>query len=132
FSLAYPQPHQRKQYFEKLISNEYISAANLRLAHLLLNEDLTKRITNLVFTLNFDDFLSRALTTFGKHHIVCDHPQTTARINLNDWKSTQIVHVHGSYNFYDCRNLANEIANTAILSPTSQSMATLLDAALRN
>ncbi|RKG58166.1 hypothetical protein D7X30_16985 [Corallococcus sp. AB011P] len=132
FSLAYPHPQQRTQYFEKLISNEYISAANLRLAHLLLNEDPAKRLTNLVFTLNFDNFLSRALTTFGKHHVVCDHPQTTARINLNDWRTTQVVHVHGSYNFYDCRNLASEIANAAVLSPTSQSMPSLLDAALRN
>ncbi|RKH15992.1 hypothetical protein D7X74_16820 [Corallococcus sp. CA047B] len=132
FSLAYPQPHHRKQYFEKLISGNYISPANFRLAHLLLNEDPDKRLTNLVFTLNFDDFLTRALTTFGKNHVVCDHPQTTARIDLTDGNTPQIVHVHGSYNFYDCRNLANEIANAAELSLTSQSMPSLLDAALRN
>lgn len=66
FERAYPQPEQRQQYLRDLMENAFISRANFKLAHLLLDET----VTNLVHTTNFDDLLSRALTVFGKRHVV--------------------------------------------------------------
>src|SRR5437588_7310619 len=98
FSRAYPGLNLRRSYLETLIRDKNISQANFRLAHLLLE----KKITNLVVTTNFDDFLLRALTLFGKQPIVCDHPQTVERIVLSEFDDIQIIHVHGTYWFYDC------------------------------
>ncbi|MCA9454902.1 MAG: SIR2 family protein [Nitrospira sp.] len=123
FQQAFAQPKQRQSYLRKLIERKPISPANFRLAHLLLS----KTISSLVVTTNFDDFISRALTLFGVPHIVCDHPLTVERIDpeLND---IQIVHVHGSYWFYDCCNLSSEIERRSEVSTqTSARMASLLD-----
>src|SRR5712692_4779034 len=76
FERAYPNARQRQQYLRSLIEGKPISPANLRLAHLLLDP----RIANIVLTPNFDDFISRALTLFGRSHVVCDHPGTVERI----------------------------------------------------
>ena len=108
FEQAHPQPAQRQKYLRKLIEGKFISHANFRLAHLLLDQT----IANLVVTPNFDDFLSRALTLFGKPHIVCDHPKTVERIDA-ERDDLQIVHVHGTYWFYDCCNLNGEIEERA-------------------
>lgn len=86
FQQAYPQPIQRQEYLRSLIKNKAISAANFRLAHLMLE----KTITDIVITTNFDDFLSQALTLFGKEHIVCDHPNTVARIDAEQ-KEIKII-----------------------------------------
>src|SRR5450631_3512683 len=59
-------------------------------------------------TTNFDDFISRSLTIFGEPHIVCDHPETIQRIDP-ETDDLQIVHVHGTYWFYDCCNLEGEV-----------------------
>jgi len=101
---AWPQPHLRQKYLRSLIERKPISAANLRLAHLLTEN----AITNLVVTTNFDDLLSRALTLFGRAHIICDHPQMLLRIDA-ERDDIQILHVHGSYWHYDCCNLRVEI-----------------------
>ncbi len=123
FRQAYPHSRQRQIYLRKLIENQRLSHANLRLAHLLLE----KRITSIVVTSNFDDFLSRALTLFGKPHIVCDHPRTVERIDPEQ-DDVQIIHVHGTYWFYDCANLRGEIEDRAASSPeTTLTMAALLD-----
>src|SRR3990167_9348702 len=103
FDQAYPQPSDRQEYLRGLIEGKPLSHANLYLAHLLLENT----ITNLVVTPNFDDFLSRALTLFGKPHIVCDHPGTVGRIRP-DRDDIQIIHVHGAYWFYDCCKLQGE------------------------
>ena len=123
FDKAYPQPCDRQEYLRELIEGKPVSHANLYLAHLLLE----KTITNLVVTPNFDDFLSRALTLFGKPHIVCDHPGTVGRIHP-DHDDIQIIHVHGTYWFYDCCNSPDEIKERSQSSAqTSLSMASLLD-----
>jgi hypothetical protein len=127
FEQAYPQPENRQQLLRALMEKAFISRANFRLAHLLLD----KSITNLVVTTNFDDFLSRALTLFGHSHIVCDHPRTLERIDLRS-PDVQIIHVHGSYWFYDCCNLKGEIADRAEgSSSTSFTMLSMLDDILR-
>ena len=100
FRQAFPQREQRQRYLRQVMERAFISRANFRLAHLMLNSS----VSNLVATTNFDDSLSRALRLFGHSHVVCDHPRTTARIDLLS-QDTQIVHVHGSYWYYDCCNL---------------------------
>jgi tetratricopeptide (TPR) repeat protein len=123
FQNAYGEPKQRQGYLQKLIEGKPITHANFRLAHLLLNDT----ISNIVVTTNFDDFLSNALTLFGKPHIVCDHPRTVGRIQLTR-SIVQIIHLHGTYWFYDCCNLRGELEDRALQSRQSIStMASLLD-----
>jgi tetratricopeptide (TPR) repeat protein len=125
---AYPQRMDRQNYLRSLIEGKPIPHAHLRLAHLLLESE----IANLVVTTNFDDFLSRALALFGKPHMVCDHPNTTERIDP-ERQDIQIVHVHGSYWFYDCCNLTDEIDQRSVRSDQrNQTMASLLDRILAN
>jgi tetratricopeptide (TPR) repeat protein len=109
FELAYPQAAHRAEYLAKLIKGKPISGATLRLGHLLASGVLTK----LVITPNFDDHLQRALSLFGESYVVCDHPLTTARINPDRRDVIQIVHVHGTYWYYDCCNLKYELAAQA-------------------
>jgi tetratricopeptide (TPR) repeat protein len=101
---AFPHAEQRRKYLQQKIQNKNISPATLLLAHLL--ED--GRIARTVVTPNFDDFLTRALTLFGVPHIICDHPHTVRRLAAQS-ETRQILHVHGTYWFYDCCNLTGEI-----------------------
>ncbi|MDW8354616.1 MAG: tetratricopeptide repeat protein [Bryobacterales bacterium] len=109
FSQAYPSPKDRQQYLRSLIEGKPISHANLRLAHLLVS----RKIARIVVTLNFDDFLLRALRLFGEAPLVSDHPQTLARIDLANERDIQVLHVHGVYWFYDLCNLEGEIKERA-------------------
>ena len=95
------------------------------MAHLLVDG----RLTRLLVTPNFDDFCSRALHLFGVPHVVCDHPATTARIDL-DGPDVRIVHVHGSYWFYDLINTDDEIEQRA-RGRFDSGMSELLDDLLR-
>ncbi len=107
--MAYPQRALRQNYLQQLMRGQYIPSSHLRLAHLLL----TNKITNLVVTTNFDDLLTRALLMFGKEHIVCDHPKTALRVDPEREDLLQIIHVHGTYWFYDSSNLRGEIEERA-------------------
>ncbi|HEY2912753.1 MAG TPA: tetratricopeptide repeat protein [Candidatus Angelobacter sp.] len=114
FEQAWPHAQQRQEYLRKKIENRQISPAALRLAHLLLDG----AAGNLVVTPNFDDFLSKALQLFGRSHIICDHPHTINRVAIES-NDIKIVHVHGTYWFYDCCNLKGEIADRAESVSTS-------------
>jgi tetratricopeptide (TPR) repeat protein len=128
FERAYASAGDRQQYLPSLIEEKPITDANLRLAHLLLGG----KFANLVITTNFDDFISKALTLFGETHIVCDHPRTALRIDP-EREGLQIVHVHGSYWFYDCCNPAGEIEERAVNSSDEpSSMRDFLDRLLLN
>ena len=120
---AYPSPEELQTYLRGLMENKPISKANLRLAHLLLDG----RLARTVFTPNFDDMLPKALELFGQRPLVCDHPLTVGRIRIES-EDIQIVHVHGSYWFYDCCNLPQEIADRSGYGP----MSVLLDQSLRD
>ncbi len=120
---AFPQPIERQELFRQLIERRPISPANFRLAHLLSNP----LIPHLVVTTNFDDFLSRALALFGTAHIVSDHPETAERIDPERSSDVQILHVHGTYWFYDCCNLRAEIAGRARETQPYRTMASRLD-----
>ncbi len=108
FKRAYPEPWQRQKYIQNLVENTPISPANFRLAHLLLDGGIAR----IIVTPNFDDHLERALRLFGQNPIVCDHPDTSERIDP-ERNQLQIIHVHGTYQFYDCCNLKGEIARVA-------------------
>ena len=128
FQQAFHSPSDRQWYLRSIIENKFVSHANLRLAHLLL----CKKISNLVVTTNFDEFISKSLTLFGEPHIVCDHPETIQRIDPEN-DDLQIVHVHGTYWFYDCCNLEGEIEIRSRKSlQTASSMADFLDRILNN
>ncbi len=101
---AFPNAEQRRAFLHELMRSARLSAANLRLAHLLG----AGHLTNLVFTPNFDEMLSQALRFLGHPVIVCDHPAMTGRLDLLR-DEIQIVHVHGTHWFYDLRNLPNEL-----------------------
>jgi tetratricopeptide (TPR) repeat protein len=118
---AYPSPKALQSYLRDLMGNKPISKANLRLAHLLIDG----RLARTVFTPNFDDLLAKALELFGQRPLVCDHPLTVGRIRIES-EDIQIVHVHGSYWFYDCCNLKQEIAGRSGYGP----MSVLLDQSL--
>jgi hypothetical protein len=109
FRAAFPHRIQRQRYLQDMIKDKPITHANLRLAHLLIEG----AISNIVVTTNFDDLLSRALTLFGKQHIICDDPGTVERIDPEK-PDIQLIHVHGSYWFYDCRNTSAEIRDRAM------------------
>lgn len=120
---AFPHSISRQNFFRELIENQNITTANFKLAHLLSAGNLA----NIVVTPNFDDFLSRALTLFNIKHIVCDHPGTSFKVNV-ERTDIQIVHVHGTYLSYDCCNLTNEINERNQASDTTNStMASLFD-----
>jgi hypothetical protein len=70
FDCAYPHAAERQRYLQDLLRGQPISAANLRLAHILESG----RVADIVVTPNFDDLLARGLTLFGKECVVCDHP----------------------------------------------------------
>ncbi|KAB2451505.1 SIR2 family protein [Bacillus thuringiensis] len=120
---AFPHSISRQNFFRELIENQNITTANFKLAHLLSAGNLA----NIVVTPNFDDFLSRALTLFNIKHIVCDHPGTSFKVNV-ERTDIQIVHVHGTYLSYDCCNLTNEINERNQSSNiTNSTMASLFD-----
>ena len=114
---AYPDAKSRQKYIESLITGKPLSLANLRLAHILGS----RKLARIVVTPNFDDHLSRSLNLFGIQHVICDHPATTARVSLNPAAPITILHVHGTYWFYDCCNLCSEITARAGNHPESQS-----------
>jgi tetratricopeptide (TPR) repeat protein len=110
FRAAYPGPEDRRRYIETIAADPPINLAGLRLGHLLLDPGC--RLTNLVVTTNFDDILERALRLLGAEPSYSDHPLTAARVDPLR-ANPGIVHVHGSYWFYDCCNLQEEIADRA-------------------
>ncbi len=123
FENAFQQRIHRQKYLRKKMEKSPISHATLRLAHLLSE----KKVANIVVTPNFDDLITKALHLFGIPHIICDHSQTVERIDTES-SDIQIIHVHGTYWFYDCCNLKGEINTQAQPSEqTTRTMSALLD-----
>jgi len=113
FNQAYPHPQQRRKYLEGLIKGKPLSPASLRLAHVLM----TNQVADTVITPNFDDFVSRALALFGETNFsLCDHPRITDRIDSEE-HDIKVVHVHGSYRIYDLANIEEELKNALYLRP---------------
>ena len=119
---AYPNRIDRSNLFKRLNATAKISSANLLLAQILDSG----KFANTVFTTNFDDSLKRALNLIGTKEFVSAENSMDNLIINNHTKEIQIVHVHGTYRFYDCANLENEITEVAGQSGTVSS-AHLLD-----
>lgn len=113
---AFPNKIDRSNFYKKLISDAKISSANLLLAQILNSST----IANTVFTTNFDDSLKKALNLIGCNHFVSENNMDNLVIN-NQTRDIQIVHVHGTYNFYDCANLDSEIDCVATQTGTISS-----------
>lgn len=125
FEKAFPQPLHRQRYLQEMLQDSRISAAALRLAHVVADG----AVTRLVVTPNFDEALERALAVFSVPALVCDHPATVERINPAR-EEVQVVHVHGTYWYYDCCNLSGEITNRANAGGSILTMQSLLDRVL--
>lgn len=114
---AYPNRIDRSQLFRKLCSKSKISSANLMLAQILHSGEFA----NTVFTTNFDDSIKKALDLMGTKNFFCAENAMDNLVVSNQTKDIQVVHVHGTYNFYDCANLEKEIDNVATQSDTISS-----------
>ena len=117
FERAYPQAVQRRRYLESIIrpkERDSVTRAALRLAHVVGQGDIAR----LVVTPNFDESVTMAFRLFGTPCVVCDHPATALRIDP-ERDVVQVVHVHGTYWFYDCCNLAGEVHERAEIPPMS-------------
>lgn len=124
---AYPNRVNRSQLFKSLCSKAKISSANLMLAQILHSGEFA----NTVFTTNFDDSLKKALELMGTKNFFCAENIMDNLVISNQTKDIQIVHVHGTFNFYDCANLEKEI--DCIASQTGAvSSAQLLSSFLAN
>lgn len=108
FYKAFPHAEARRRYLEGLIKGKPISTANFHLARLLIDG----RVARFIVTPNFDDFVARTLHLFGQEFIQYGYLDTGERVKL-DGEAIEIIHVHGTYQFYDCRNLRREMAEDA-------------------
>ena len=101
FNKAFPHKEIRRIYLEKLIVGKQIPEEVLKLANILSS----KEITNLVVTPNFDKFIYQALNLYGEKNILLsERPENVTKLNINS-DSLNILHVHGTYEYYDCCNL---------------------------
>jgi len=106
---AYPNSVDRSRFFKSIIKNSKMSSGNLMLANVLYS----RRIATTVFTTNFDDKLKQALELIGVTELfVAENAMDNLVISPNN-VDIQVIHVHGTYNFYDCANLDNEIRTVA-------------------
>lgn len=104
---AFPNPINRSKFYKNLILKSKISSANLMLAQILQSN----KIASTVFTTNFDDKIKQALDIIGEKEVfVSENPMDNLVVNVNN-REIQIVHVHGTYRFYDSANLEKEISN---------------------
>lgn len=106
---AYPNRINRSQLFKDLCSKAKISSANLMLAQILHSG----QFANTVFTTNFDDSIKKALELMGTKNFFCAENIMDNLVVSNQTKDIQVVHVHGTFNFYDCANLEKEIDGVA-------------------
>jgi tetratricopeptide (TPR) repeat protein len=114
---AFKDVRIRWEYFKDKVSNKPISVSNILLAQILKS----KKISSIVITPNFDDFLSRALSLMDIPHVTIDNPQVMDRFKL-ERDEIQIIHTHGTYKFYDICNTQNEIEDRAGTKKLSESL----------
>lgn len=109
FGQAYKNKKNRQQYLKTIINNARISTSNLLLAQILN----AKKIATTVITPNFDNHLLKSLNLLGNYDVFsANNVLDNIALNKNS-DNIQIMHVHGTYEFYDCCNLENEIIKIA-------------------
>ena len=106
---AYPNRIDRSRLFKNLCRKAKISSANLMLAQILHSN----QFANTVFTTNFDDSIKKALELMGTKSFFCAENSMDNLVVSNQSKDIQIIHVHGTFDFYDCANLEKEIDDVA-------------------
>ena len=106
---AYPNRIDRSRLFKDLCRKAKISSANLMLAQILHSG----QFANTVFTTNFDDSLKKSLELMGTKSYFCAENSMDNLVVSNQSKDIQIIHVHGTFDFYDCANLEKEIGDVA-------------------
>lgn len=104
FYEAYQNSYEQQKFFEELVKDKEISNSNIMLANIIRSI----QIAPIVVTPNFDDFLSRAFDLFPSSYIRIDHPDSIYQI-IPDRKKIQIIHVHGSYKFFDICNTKGKV-----------------------
>ncbi len=124
FQRGYTSAQTRQNYLSRIMADIGISRANDKLARILVS-NTKKRVATTVFTTNFDEMLSKALELYGERPLICDHPQTVSRMRIDSDK-LQIIHVHGSFWFYDCCNLQNEISTRSGSAPMLRTLSQAL------
>jgi hypothetical protein len=115
FEKAFPSAIERSRYLRTMMGKKSVSQANFSLAKLLALEQNGRPFFEFALTTNFDDFLSRSLAVFGVEYYTHSHPVALDRVDLEQSYERQIVHLHGSFKFYDCHNTLSEIAHTGDL-----------------
>lgn len=109
FGQAYKNKKNRQQYLKDIINKARISTSNLLLAQILNR----KKIATTVITPNFDNHLLKSLNLLGNYDVFsANNVLDNIALNKNS-DNIQIMHVHGTYEFYDCCNLENEIVKIA-------------------
>lgn len=124
---AYPNRIDRSNLFKDFCNKAKISSANLMLAQILHSE----QFANTVFTTNFDDSIKKALELMGTKNFFCAENSMDNLVVSNQNKAIQIIHVHGTFAFYDCANLEKEI-NSIASQPGAISSAQVLSSFLSN
>lgn len=105
-ALAFPNKIDRSNFFRQQIKNAGITSANLLLAQILCS----KKVATTVLTPNFDDILKQSMDLLGQRNVlVAENAMDNLSITPYNQEELQIVHVHGTYRFYDCANLNSEI-----------------------
>lgn len=97
---AFPHKETRRRYIENLIKDKRIPESTIKLANILLS----RKVSNLVVTTNFDTFIYDTLKLFGENNIIIsDTCRSAGKLNIES-NSLNILHVYGTYEFYDCGN----------------------------
>lgn len=110
FGTAYKNKIHRQQYLKKIINSSKISTSNLLLAQLMNS----KKIATTVITPNFDNHLLKSLNLLGNYEVFSTNSIMDNMALVPNASEIQIMHVHGTYQFYDCKNLDSEILEVAM------------------
>jgi tetratricopeptide (TPR) repeat protein len=123
FLQAFPNAKDRQNFIKNLVCDKPVSGSAFRLAHILSSQ----AISNTVITTNFDELIEKALGLFGVSYISHQHPSVADQIDF-EHDGIQIIHVHGTFRYYDLCNLKDEILDRAKRPDvTSVSVANRLD-----
>ncbi|MBS2905222.1 hypothetical protein KFV96_29330, partial [Klebsiella pneumoniae] len=86
---AFPHKETRKRYIKNLIKDKRIPESAIKLANILLS----RKVSNLVVTPNFDTFIYDTLKLFGENNIIIsDTCKSAGKLNIES-NSLNILHV---------------------------------------
>ena len=85
------------RYLKRIINKARISTSNLLLAQILNN----KKIATTVITPNFDNQLLKSLNLLGNYNVFSANNVLDNIALSRNSSDIQLMHVHGTYEFYD-------------------------------